>query len=97
MRKILRYNGTRGLYKGFVVTLYRDAPAFGYYFWAYEYLKRHWLPENSPLSILIAGKGEEEEGRGEPEGGEGRGRERERRGSSQGRSIGCLKILHSVF
>eukprot|EP01127_Copromyxa_protea_P024102 TRINITY_DN9335_c0_g1_i1.p1 TRINITY_DN9335_c0_g1~~TRINITY_DN9335_c0_g1_i1.p1 ORF type:complete len:301 (+),score=14.21 TRINITY_DN9335_c0_g1_i1:35-937(+) len=55
MSKIFKHNGITGLYRGFVVTMLRDAPAFGFYFWAYEYLKRHWLPENSPLSILIAG------------------------------------------
>lgn len=36
---ILRKDGPKGLYIGFWSLFYRDVPAWGVYFWAYELLK----------------------------------------------------------
>jgi len=40
-KKIYKAAGVRGVWSGFVVTMARDTPSFGVYFWAYEYGKRH--------------------------------------------------------
>ena len=37
---ILKQHGLAGLYKGFLVTLYREFFLYGVYFSVYEYLKR---------------------------------------------------------
>lgn len=37
--EIIRKEGPKGMYKGFWPLFYRDVPAWGFYFWAYELLK----------------------------------------------------------
>lgn len=38
MKKIYSGHGIRGIYKGQVITLWREATGYGIYFWAYEKL-----------------------------------------------------------
>ncbi|KAK6914893.1 Mitochondrial substrate/solute carrier [Dillenia turbinata] len=38
-KSILRLEGLRGLYRGLAITTLRDAPAHGFYFWTYEYMR----------------------------------------------------------
>ena len=38
MKKIFTQHGIAGIYKGQVVTLWREATGYGIYFWAYEKL-----------------------------------------------------------
>lgn len=38
MKKIWTHHGIAGIYKGQVVTLWREATGYGIYFWAYEKL-----------------------------------------------------------
>jgi len=40
VEKIFRYNGLRGLYRGYVATVYREVPGFAAQFWCYELLKQ---------------------------------------------------------
>ena len=40
VKKLYKENGIRGVYKGFLITLYRELPASGVYFSTYEYVKR---------------------------------------------------------
>ena len=39
IRKLIKNEGYGGLYKGWAALLYRDVPAWGAYFYAYEFLK----------------------------------------------------------
>lgn len=41
-KTIFQTEGLRGMYRGFTITVMRDAPAHGFYFWTYEYA-REWL------------------------------------------------------
>lgn len=58
LKKVYREGGIRGVYKGSVATLLRDAPASFMYFSTYEFLK-HSLSDESgklnPAAILFAG------------------------------------------
>lgn len=36
VRDIARHSGLAGLYRGYAVTVLRDAPSYGLYFWSYE-------------------------------------------------------------
>ncbi|KAI8637355.1 mitochondrial carrier domain-containing protein, partial [Parasitella parasitica] len=39
-KEIYARNGFKGFYQGGVITMFRDAPSYGVYFWAYESMKR---------------------------------------------------------
>lgn len=41
---IFRSEGLRGIYRGLTVTVLRDAPAHGLYFWTYEYVREQLHP-----------------------------------------------------
>ncbi|KAJ6715215.1 MITOCHONDRIAL BASIC AMINO ACIDS TRANSPORTER-RELATED [Salix viminalis] len=41
---ILKTEGLKGVYRGFVITVLRDAPAHGVYFWTYEYMREQFHP-----------------------------------------------------
>ncbi|KAG8388334.1 hypothetical protein BUALT_Bualt02G0114900 [Buddleja alternifolia] len=43
-RSILRTEGWRGIYRGLSITVLRDAPAHGVYFWTYEYIREQLHP-----------------------------------------------------
>ena len=40
MPELLKTEGFRGLYKGFIPGLLRDVPGTGAYFWTFSYLKK---------------------------------------------------------
>ncbi|XP_052176108.1 mitochondrial arginine transporter BAC2-like [Diospyros lotus] len=60
-RTIFRTEGFRGLYRGLTVTVLRDAPAHGVYFWTYEYAREKLHPgcrksgQESFHTMLVAG------------------------------------------
>jgi solute carrier family 25 carnitine/acylcarnitine transporter 20/29 len=60
-RMVLRESGLRGLYRGLLPTLLRDAPSYGLWFLVYEWLKEQlttrWLvsPAAEPLAQFAAG------------------------------------------
>ncbi|KAI9161115.1 hypothetical protein LWI28_014539 [Acer negundo] len=60
-RSILRREGLRGIYRGFTVTILRDAPAHGVYFWSYEYIREQLHPgcrkncQENVRTMLVAG------------------------------------------
>lgn len=60
-RSILRTEGLKGIYRGFSITALRDAPAHGFYFWTYEYMREQLHPgcrkngQESLRTMLIAG------------------------------------------
>lgn len=60
-KTILRNEGTRGLYRGLSITVLRDAPAHGVYFWTYEYAREQLHPgcrrseQESLGTMLVAG------------------------------------------
>ncbi|CAG8443186.1 13981_t:CDS:2 [Dentiscutata heterogama] len=39
-KDVIQTRGVKGLYQGGLITIIRDAPGYGVYFWAYEVLKR---------------------------------------------------------
>ncbi|KAL1924200.1 uncharacterized protein VTP21DRAFT_7235 [Calcarisporiella thermophila] len=41
IRDIVQKSGIRGFYRGGLVTILRDAPGYGGYFWSYEWMKRY--------------------------------------------------------
>ncbi|MBA0767410.1 hypothetical protein Gotri_016296 [Gossypium trilobum] len=43
-KTILKTEGIRGLFRGFNITILRDAPAHGIYFWTYEYMREQLHP-----------------------------------------------------
>ncbi|XP_022842653.1 mitochondrial arginine transporter BAC2-like [Olea europaea var. sylvestris] len=43
-RNIIRTEGWRGIYRGLTITVLRDAPAHGVYFWTYEYVREQLHP-----------------------------------------------------
>jgi len=59
--KVLKSEGFAGLYRGSVITLWRDVPGSGAYFAAYEFIKRRFIPEGGTAAdvgmagLLIAG------------------------------------------
>lgn len=60
-KRIMRTEGIRGLYRGLNVTILRDAPSHGVYFWTYEYTREQLHPgcrksnQESLRTMLIAG------------------------------------------
>ncbi|XP_051119043.1 mitochondrial arginine transporter BAC2-like [Andrographis paniculata] len=60
-KTILRTEGWRGIYRGLTVTVLRDAPAHGVYFWTYEYTREQLHPgcrktgQESFRTMLLAG------------------------------------------
>ena len=60
-KNILKTEGLRGLYRGYSITALRDAPAHGFYFWTYEYMREQLHPgcrksgQESLRTMLIAG------------------------------------------
>ncbi|GAV64490.1 Mito_carr domain-containing protein [Cephalotus follicularis] len=60
-KSILRTEGLRGMYRGFTITILRDAPAHGFYFSTYEYMKEQLHPgcrkcgQESLRTMLMAG------------------------------------------
>lgn len=64
MRKIWSSHGLRGIYKGQVATLWREASGYGVYFWAYERLVKRELANTggrrediSPAKAVLFGAG----------------------------------------
>ncbi|XAR50635.1 hypothetical protein NMG60_11005006 [Bertholletia excelsa] len=61
VRSILEREGIKGIYRGLAITVLRDAPAHGVYFWTYEYMREMLHPgcrrsgEESFRTMLIAG------------------------------------------
>lgn len=43
-KSIMRTEGLRGMYRGLTITVLRDAPAHGVYFWTYEYMREQLHP-----------------------------------------------------
>ncbi|XP_004304507.1 PREDICTED: mitochondrial arginine transporter BAC2 [Fragaria vesca subsp. vesca] len=60
-KSIMKAEGLRGLYRGLGITILRDAPAHGLYFWTYEYTREQLHPgcrksgEESLQTMLVAG------------------------------------------
>ncbi|KAJ0962920.1 hypothetical protein J5N97_028042 [Dioscorea zingiberensis] len=60
-KRILRNEGVRGLYRGLSITVLRDAPAHGVYFWSYERAREQFHPgcrksgQESLMTMLLAG------------------------------------------
>ncbi|KAH0454060.1 hypothetical protein IEQ34_018384 [Dendrobium chrysotoxum] len=60
-KRILQTEGLHGIYRGFSITILRDAPAHAVYFWSYEYAREHMHPgcrkraDESFGTMLIAG------------------------------------------
>lgn len=60
-KRILQTEGLPGIYRGFSITILRDAPAHGVYFWTYEYTRERMHPgcrksaDESFGTMLIAG------------------------------------------
>ena len=61
IRRTLQHSGIFGLYRGFTSTVYREVPAYGGQFFAYEALKRLMTPPGEkgndlhPVKLLLAG------------------------------------------
>lgn len=60
-RSIFKAQGWRGIYRGLGVTILRDAPSHGVYFWTYEYIKEQLHPgcrksgQENLTTMLLAG------------------------------------------
>ncbi|XP_073135436.1 mitochondrial arginine transporter BAC2-like isoform X2 [Henckelia pumila] len=60
-KSILQTGGWRGLYRGITITVLRDAPAHGVYFWTYEYMRERLHPgcrkngQETFQTMLLAG------------------------------------------
>lgn len=60
-KSIIRTEGLRGIYRGFSITVLRDAPSHGFYFWTYEYIREQLHPgcrkkgQESLQTMLVAG------------------------------------------
>lgn len=60
-REIIRKEGVKGIYRGLAITILRDAPAHGVYFWSYEYAREKLHPgcrkkgQESLGTMLMAG------------------------------------------
>lgn len=61
VRNIIRKEGLRGIYRGLTITILRDAPAHGVYFWSYEYTREKLHPgcritgQETLKTMLVAG------------------------------------------
>ncbi|KAD4585275.1 hypothetical protein E3N88_22876 [Mikania micrantha] len=60
-KHIIRTEGFKGMFRGLTVTVIRDAPSYGVYFWTYEYAREKLHPgcrktgEESWMTMLVAG------------------------------------------
>ncbi|XP_057773035.1 mitochondrial arginine transporter BAC2-like [Salvia miltiorrhiza] len=60
-RSIIRSQGWRGIYRGLGITVLRDAPSHGVYFWTYEYVREQLHPGcrksggETPRTMVVAG------------------------------------------
>ncbi|KDP37225.1 hypothetical protein JCGZ_06281 [Jatropha curcas] len=60
-KSIIRREGARGIYRGFTITMLRDAPSHGFYFFTYEYMREQLHPgcrktgQESLQTMLVAG------------------------------------------
>ncbi|KAI3463340.1 hypothetical protein Pfo_020003 [Paulownia fortunei] len=60
-RSIFRTEGWRGIYRGLAITVLRDAPSHGVYFWTYEYMREQFHPgcrkngQETFRTMLLAG------------------------------------------
>ncbi|KAL5073031.1 hypothetical protein RYX36_012015 [Vicia faba] len=60
-KNIWRKEGLRGIYRGLGITVIRDAPSHGVYFWTYEYMREHFHPgcrtsgKESLNTMLVSG------------------------------------------
>lgn len=60
-KNIWKTQGLRGIYRGLYMTMIRDAPSHGVYFWTYEYMREQLHPgcrkscQESMNTMLIAG------------------------------------------
>uniref|UniRef100_A0A5B6YJD3 Mitochondrial arginine transporter BAC2 n=1 Tax=Davidia involucrata TaxID=16924 RepID=A0A5B6YJD3_DAVIN len=60
-RSIFRAEGLRGMYRGLTITVMRDAPSHGFYFFTYEYVREQLHPgcrtsgQESFRTMLVAG------------------------------------------
>lgn len=60
-RSIFRSEGLKGMYRGLTITVIRDAPSHGFYFWTYEYMREKLHPgcrksgQETLQTMLIAG------------------------------------------
>jgi len=60
LRAVFRQEGWRGVFRGQLITIYREVPGYGTYFLAYESIARFMAGKDSPqnlgtASILFAG------------------------------------------
>ncbi len=53
VKEIYKAEGVIGLYRGFCVSVIRDVPTYGLYFWIYYALKDYW--GDSSFKLMIAG------------------------------------------
>ncbi|KAJ7951775.1 Mitochondrial carrier protein [Quillaja saponaria] len=60
-KSIFRTEGFRGMYRGFAITMLRDAPSHGIYFWTYEYMREQLHPgcrksgQETMRTVMVAG------------------------------------------
>jgi solute carrier family 25 carnitine/acylcarnitine transporter 20/29 len=60
-KSIFKTEGIKGMYRGLTITLLRDAPAHGFYFYTYEYMREQLHPgcrksgQESLNTMLVAG------------------------------------------
>lgn len=60
-RSIFRAQGLRGIYRGLGITIMRDAPSHGVYFWTYEYMRERLHPgcrktgQETMQTMVVAG------------------------------------------
>lgn len=60
-KSICKTEGVRGIYRGLTITMLRDAPAHGFYFWTYECMREQLHPgcrksgQESMSTMLVAG------------------------------------------
>ncbi|XP_061359574.1 mitochondrial arginine transporter BAC2-like [Gastrolobium bilobum] len=61
VKSIWKKEGLRGVYRGLGITMMRDIPSHGFYFWTYEYMREQFHPgcrksgQESLNTMLIAG------------------------------------------
>ncbi|KAL6050302.1 Mitochondrial basic amino acids transporter [Balamuthia mandrillaris] len=52
IRKTIRYDGVRGLFRGMNATWLRDIPSYAFYFWSYEATRRYLTSDGASISQL---------------------------------------------
>ncbi|KAJ0755930.1 putative mitochondrial carrier protein [Helianthus annuus] len=61
VKHIIRAEGYKGMFQGFTVTVIRDAPSYGAYFWTYEYVREKLHPgcrktgRQNLMTMVVAG------------------------------------------